>query len=235
MKDGKNQMLDENGEISVVAKKAIAGMMIMAPSLTAFGNTIPTSYFRLVPHQEAPTNICWGDRNRSALVRVPLGWTTSCILDKVAVANRAEANGSHTDIAMSVDVTQKQTVEIRSADGSASIHYLLAGLAVACRIGHQHEDALKIAKNTYVSVNIHKDENSDIVAQLGSLPDSCVGSADRLENQRKYFEAYGVFFPGSIDAAIESLRAFDDGELRSQIQTDDEKVLELVRQYFYCG
>ncbi len=26
-------------------------------------------------HQDAPTNICWGDRNRSAMVRVPLGWT----------------------------------------------------------------------------------------------------------------------------------------------------------------
>ena len=228
-------MLDEKGEISIVAKKAIAGMMTLAPSLTAFGNTIPTSYFRLVPHQEAPTNICWGDRNRSALVRVPLGWTTSHIMDKVATANPAEANGSKTDIAASVDVTQKQTIEIRSADGSASIHYLLAGLAVACRVGYQHEDALKIAKNTYVSVNIHKDENWDIVAHLGSLPDSCVASAERLEKQRKHYEAYGVFCPGSIDATIGSLRAFDDGELRSQIQQDDEKVLELVRQYFYCG
>ena len=27
-----------------------------------------------MPHQEAPTAICWGDRNRSVLVRVPLGW-----------------------------------------------------------------------------------------------------------------------------------------------------------------
>ena len=43
-------------------------MMKLASSITAFGNTNPTSYFRLVPHQEAPTNICWGDRNRSVLV-----------------------------------------------------------------------------------------------------------------------------------------------------------------------
>ena len=73
MKDGKNQML-ANGILSETARKAIAGMMCLASSITAFGNTNPTSYFRLVPHQEAPTNICWGDRNRSVLVRVPLGW-----------------------------------------------------------------------------------------------------------------------------------------------------------------
>ena len=74
VKGGKNQMV-ANGKLSDTARKAIAGYLELAPSLTAFGNSNPTSYFRLVPHQEAPTNICWGDRNRSVLVRVPLGWT----------------------------------------------------------------------------------------------------------------------------------------------------------------
>ena len=59
VKDGQNQML-ENGVLSATARKAIAGMMQVAASITAFGNTNPTSYFRLVPHHEAPTNICWG-------------------------------------------------------------------------------------------------------------------------------------------------------------------------------
>ena len=60
-------MYIENGQLTEAAKKAIAGILEIAPSLTAFGTTNPTSYFRLVPHQEAPTNICWGDRNRSVL------------------------------------------------------------------------------------------------------------------------------------------------------------------------
>ena len=51
MKDGKNQML-ANGILSETARKAIAGMMCLASSITAFGNTNPTSYFRLVPHQD---------------------------------------------------------------------------------------------------------------------------------------------------------------------------------------
>ena len=50
MKEGKNMMLD-GGVLSATARKAIAGMMELAPSITAFGNTNPTSYFRLVPHQ----------------------------------------------------------------------------------------------------------------------------------------------------------------------------------------
>jgi thioredoxin reductase (NADPH) len=75
-KDGKNMMV-ENGKLSDAARKMIAGILDLSDALTAFGNTIPTSYLRLVPHQEAPTNICWGDRNRSVLERVPLGWIGS--------------------------------------------------------------------------------------------------------------------------------------------------------------
>ena len=41
MKDGRNQMLD-NGVLSETARKAIAGMMELAPSITAFGNTNPS-------------------------------------------------------------------------------------------------------------------------------------------------------------------------------------------------
>ncbi len=73
VKDGRNLMADEKG-LTETARKVIAGYLMCAESLTAFGNTVPTSFLRLVPHQEAPTSICWGDRNRSVLVRVPLGW-----------------------------------------------------------------------------------------------------------------------------------------------------------------
>jgi glutamine synthetase len=53
MKDGKNAMI-ENGKISNAARRAIAGYLKLAPSLTAFGNTNPTSYFRLVPPPGSP-------------------------------------------------------------------------------------------------------------------------------------------------------------------------------------
>ena len=50
------------------------------------------------------------------------------------------------------DTTQKQTVEMRSPDGSADLYQLIAGLAVACRHGFEIENALDIAEKTYVSI-----------------------------------------------------------------------------------
>ncbi len=225
MKEGKNMMLD-GGVLSATARKAIAGMMELAPSITAFGNTNPTSYFRLVPHQEAPTNICWGDRNRSVLVRVPLGWTAKS--DMCQIANPLEKPHDY-------DTSQKQTVEMRSPDGSADVYELIAGLVVACRYGFELENALEIAEKTYVNVNIHKKENEHKLKDLAQLPDSCAASADCLERQRAIFEARGVFSPAMIDGILKALRAFDDRTLREDIGNDRERMLELVHRFFHCG
>lgn len=225
MKDGKNQML-QDGIISETARKAIAGMMDLAPSITAFGNTNPTSYFRLVPHQEAPTNICWGDRNRSVLVRVPLGWSAG--KDMCGQINPASVSAQY-------DTTQKQTVEMRSPDGSADVYLLIASLAVACRHGFEMENALDIAEQTYVNVNIHKKENKDKLAKLKQLPDSCVASSKCLQDQRAVYEEYNVFSPGMIDSIIARLKAFKDENIRSKVMDNERKMLELVETYFHCG
>lgn len=227
MKEGKNQML-ENGVLSETARRAIAGMMVLAPSITAFGNTNPTSYFRLVPHQEAPTNICWGDRNRSVLVRVPLGWTAK--QDMCSLANPLEEP-------IHFDTTQKQTVEMRSPDGSADVYQLIAGLAVACRMGWDvdKEYALEVAERTYVNVNIHKEENKDKLAVLEQLPDSCAASAECLQKQRGVYEEYGVFSAGMIDGIISKLESYNDRTLRADLEGDKEGMQELVTRYFHCG
>ena len=225
MKDGQNQML-KDGALSDTARKAIAGMMQLAPSITAFGNTNPTSYFRLVPHQEAPTNVCWGDRNRSVLVRVPLGWSAQT--DMCALANPLESDSNY-------DTTQKQTVEMRSPDGSADLYQLLAGLAVACRHGFEIENALAIAEQTYVNVNIHQKENADKLKALAQLPDSCAASADCLQKQRTVFEQYNVFSPAMIDGIISRLRSYNDATLRKDIQDKPEAMLALVSKFFHCG
>lgn len=225
MKDGQNQML-KDGALSDTARKAIAGMMQLAPSITAFGNTNPTSYFRLVPHQEAPTNVCWGDRNRSVLVCVPLGWSAQT--DMCALANPLESDSNY-------DTTQKQTVEMRSPDGSADLYQLLAGLAVACRHGFEIENALAIAEQTYVNVNIHQKENADKLKALAQLPDSCAASADCLQKQRTVFEQYNVFSPAMIDGIISRLRSYNDATLRKDIQDKPEEMLALVSKFFHCG
>ena len=225
MKDGKNQMLD-NGVLSKDARRMIAGMMELAPSITAFGNKNPMSYFRLVPHQEAPTNVCWGDRNRSVLVRVPLGWAAD--VDRSQKANPLEARSGY-------DTSSKQTVEMRSPDGSADVYQLIAGLCVACRHGFEMENALELAEKTYVNVNIHAAENADKLAQLACLPDSCEASADCLDKQRKVFEEHGVFSPAMIDGIIKQLRSFGDKTLRADIENKPEEIQKLVDKYFHCG
>lgn len=225
MKDGKNVMLN-NGALSDEARKMIAGILELAPSITAFGNTNPTSYFRLVPHQEAPTNICWGDRNRSTLIRVPLGWTSS--VNMSALVNPLESASSY-------DTKQKQTVEIRCPDGSANIYLLLASLAVGARYGFELANALEIAKNTYVDVNIHNAENKKILDSLKALPDSCAKSADCLDAQRGVYESKNVFTPSMIDGIAKGLRAFNDSTLRADIGSNEQAILDLVEKFFHCG
>jgi glutamine synthetase len=225
MKDGVNQML-KDGVISETARRFIAGMMKLAPSITAFGNMNPTSYFRLVPHQEAPTNVCWGDRNRSCLVRVPLGWASKNDLCKQT--NPLENNSEY-------DTRQKQTVEMRSPDASANVYLLLAGLAVAGRYGLSLPDGLEIADKTYVNVNIHRKENEALLNSLATLPDSCAASADCLQAQRAVYEKDGVFSPAMIDGIIAQLKAFNDATLRADMGDDLEAMAKLVKTYFHCG
>ncbi len=225
MKNGRNQMM-KDGKLTIEAKKAIAGYLKLAASLTAFGNTNPTSYFRLVPHQEAPTNICWGDSNRSVLVRVPLGWLTK--KDMVTDLNPQEKPSS-------IDLSQKQTVEFRAPDGSADIYLLMAGLTVGARHGFEIENALEFAEKTYVNVNIFDEEHRSRQEELEKLPACCVDSAAALERDKAIYLSHGVFTENIIDWIINYLQKFDDKNLRAEIGKDEKKILELVTKYFHCG
>lgn len=225
MKNGKNMMLN-NGKLSDDARKMIAGMMELAPSITAFGNKTPTSYFRLVPHQEAPTNVCWGMSNRSVLVRVPLGWTSG--EDMCHKANPLEPLTQR-------DYSGKQTVEMRSPDGSADIYQLLAGLCVACRHGFEMPNAKEIAENTFADSDIHDEKNASKYANLTQLPDSCEASADCLEKQRTIYQAYNVFPAAMIDGILKQLRDTHDRTLRADIHDKPEEIAILVKKYFHCG
>ena len=228
MKGGKNATLGADGKLSEEARAAIAGLMTLAPSITAFGNKNPTSYFRLVPHQEAPTNVCWGDCNRSALVRVPLGWSAGT--DMCSKANPKEKPADH-------DTTAKQTFEMRSPDCSADIYQLMAGLCVAARKGLEmpREEALKLAADTYVDMDIHKSENAARLATLKQLPTCCTESAQFLEKDRAVYEEADVFRPRMIDGILKALRAHNDAHLAQEARNDTKLMRRLVEQYFYCG
>lgn len=72
-KDGKNAFFDASKPytLSDTALSFIAGIMDHARALAAITNPTVNSYKRLVPGYEAPVYICWGQINRSALIRIP--------------------------------------------------------------------------------------------------------------------------------------------------------------------
>ncbi|PKP20851.1 MAG: glutamine synthetase [Bacteroidetes bacterium HGW-Bacteroidetes-21] len=222
-KEGKNMMIHE-GKLSQEARKLIAGLVEYAGPLTAFGNTIPTSFLRLVPHQEAPTNICWGDRNRSVLVRVPLGWAGNSNMIFDANPNEKPCQ---------VEASGKQTVELRSPDGSADIHMLLAGILIAGRMGFENKNALEIAEKTYVAVNIFKDEHKDKANSLKQLPVSCFEAAEELQAHRKVFENFGIFPEGTIESQISLLKSFDDKGLSEKLFGKNDEIRKLVDTYLH--
>jgi glutamine synthetase len=71
---GKNLFYDEKGYagISTLAKHYIGGLLKHAHALMAFCAPTTNSYKRLVPGYEAPVNLVYSMRNRSAAVRIPL-------------------------------------------------------------------------------------------------------------------------------------------------------------------
>jgi glutamine synthetase len=73
-KDGDNVFFDEAGyaQISETARYYIGGLLKHAPALLALAAPTTNSYRRLVPGFEAPVNIAFSQRNRSACCRIPV-------------------------------------------------------------------------------------------------------------------------------------------------------------------
>jgi len=212
--DNNNIMTDTQGELSTVAKQAIGGLLRYAPSLTAFGNTIVASYLRLVSGQESPTKIFWSDFNRAALIRVPLGWRHG--EDMASLINNRLKDRY-------ISPFKRQTIELRSADGSARIHLLLAGICMAISYGLEHaEVSLKLAEKRYLS------PTEKAMEQIPDLPHSCYQSAQYLsEDSELYSDLIPTYILEHVCAQleaegdehlIEELKALPEFEKVSRLQ-----------------
>jgi glutamine synthetase len=78
-KNGEPLFYDERGYggLSDMARWYIGGLLKHAPSLLAFTNPSVNSFRRLVPGYEAPVNLVYSARNRSACIRIPVTGTSA--------------------------------------------------------------------------------------------------------------------------------------------------------------
>ena len=206
-KDGKNIMVGSDGKLSEPAHQLIGGLCEYAGSLTAFGNTVSSSYLRLVPDQEAPTRIFWSDMDRSAMIRIPLGWSDANNLARILNPQEktiAEFTGS------------RQTVELRTPDGSALVYLLLAGIVMAAEWGLSNRDSIKLTKKYYARAD--RPKGNDSLKSFAELPGSCVESSRTLLEKRGLYERENVFPPSVIDYVSGLLREEKDEDLSRKLK-----------------
>ncbi|MGQ9818418.1 MAG: glutamine synthetase beta-grasp domain-containing protein [Candidatus Kapaibacteriales bacterium] len=216
-KNGKNTMLNPNNELSNDALKLIGGLCKFAPSLTAFGNTVYASYLRLVPGQEAPTKVFWSKSNRNAMIRVPLAWSN--------VSNLAMKLNPQQKEKMEYD-DLRQTVELRTPDGSAYVFLILAGIALAVEWGLSNStESLDLAKK----YNFITDSSDKVGTE--TLSSSCVESAEILLRNRSLFERDGIFPPSVIEYYVKLLFSENDRDLNLRLisLSEEERIKELSR------
>jgi glutamine synthetase len=151
--------------------------------------------------------------NRSAMIRVPLGWTNLRHLSRLVNPGDTEAFKA---------AGGRQTVELRSPDGSAITHLLLAGMVMAAdwafkdsRTLFGDSGPLELADQLYVKGNIHTDP--ELVKRLPQLPTSCVESARLLRKKRELYERDGIFPPGVIDYVARLLEKEKDEDMNTRL------------------
>jgi glutamine synthetase len=143
-KDGEPLFYDEVGYagLSDVARWYIGGLLKHAPSLLAFTNPTVNSYRRLVPGFEAPVNLVYSQRNRSACTRIP-----------VTGAN-----------------PKAKRIEFRVPDPSANPYLAYSAMVMAGLDGikNKTEPPAPIDKDLY---ELAPDEIAEVTQVPGSLPE----------------------------------------------------------------
>jgi glutamine synthetase len=144
-KDGKNIFFDAKGYalISQTAKYYIGGLLKHAPALMAFCAPTTNSYKRLVPGYEAPVNLAYSQRNRSAAVRIPVY----------------------------TDNPKTKRIEFRPPDNSCNPYLAFAAMLMAGIDGVQRriDPGTPLDKNTY---ELSPEETKKILVVPGSLEEA---------------------------------------------------------------
>jgi glutamine synthetase len=209
LRNGRNLVANKDRTLSNEAIEMIGGILKLAPSLSAFANPAPISYLRFIARKESPMHICWSERNRLALIRIPL-W-------RKLGTRRSEADECG------------ETFEYRAPDAFANPYTLLAGIAVATNYGLSNpKEALKIANALHL-------KNGEKQRTLKTLPLSCSESADNLSRDRRLYESEDVFPKRLIDKTIESLKSYKDKNHWQKLANKPDEIEKVLKQYRHYG
>jgi glutamine synthetase len=140
--DGVNQFFDKSGYAltSEMCRHYIGGLLKHAPAILGFAAPTTNSYRRLVPGYEAPVNLVYSARNRSACARIP-------VLSESPAAKR---------------------VEFRCPDPSCNIYLALSAMLMAGLDGieQQMDPGEPLDKNLY---DLSAEERAGVPQTAGSL------------------------------------------------------------------
>ena len=186
-KEGKPLFADTAGYagLSRLALQYIGGLLMHAPAILAFAAPTTNSYKRLVPGFEAPVNLVFSARNRSAAVRIPM------------YSNNPKA----------------KRIEFRPPDPAANPYLTFAALLCAGLDGiRKGIDPTKegfgpLDRNIY---ELSAAEYETIRSVPGSLDEALAA----LEADHEFLTADGVFTQDVIDTWVNYKRTTEADEIR---------------------
>jgi glutamine synthetase len=161
---------DKYAGISQEALYGIGGILKHCRALTAFTNPTTNSYKRLVPGFEAPVNLAYSSRNRSAAVRIPM-YSAS---------------------------PKAKRLEFRTPDPSCNGYLAFSAMLMAVLDGIQNkiDPGDPLDKNIY---NLPPEE----LAEIPSAPGSLEEAIEALKADQKFLLKGDVFTQDAIDMWIE--------------------------------
>jgi glutamine synthetase len=164
--------------LSDIALYYIGGILYHAPALIAITNPSTNSYKRLVPGFEAPVNLAYSRRNRSAACRIPM-YSAS---------------------------PKAKRVEFRPPDPSCNPYLAFAAMLMAGLDGIQKKIDPRALGYGPLDKNIYELSDEE-KAEIRSVPGSLDEALDALEADNEFLLAGGVFTKEFIDNYIEFKRA----------------------------
>jgi len=163
------------GEASQLMLYYIGGLLTHIDSLLAFCAPTTNSYKRLVPHYEAPVNVAFSARNRSAAVRIPVFYKAKPV---------------------------SKRLEFRPPDPTANPYLAFAALLCAGIDGIKRKIDPVAAGFGPLDENIYE-LPPEKAAKIRSVPGSLRESLDALKNDHTYLTETGVFTDDFISLWID--------------------------------